>query len=182
VNALATLVRFIDGLNDLIGRAVSWLTLAMVLVTFAVVVLRYGFSLGWVWLQETYVWMHGVVFMVGASYTLLHNGHVRVDIYYRPGSLRFKAAVDLFGVLFLLLPLLFLVAWVSWPYVLESWSKLEESREAGGLPGLYLLKSVLLAFCVLLGAQALSLLGRSLLVLTGHPEFAPPEEEPEHLQ
>ncbi len=79
---LAVLVSFIDGLNETIGRMVSWLTLAMVLITFSVVVLRYVFSVGWVWMQESYVWLHGVVFMVGAGYTLLHNGHVRVFIFF----------------------------------------------------------------------------------------------------
>ena len=160
----------------------AWLTLAMVLVTFAVVILRYVFSLGWVWLQESYVWMHGVVFMIGAGYTLLHNGHVRVDILYRPGGARYKALVDLFGSFLLLLPMVILVFWVGFDYVTTSWSMLEESREAGGLPGLFLLKTVILLFCVLTGLQGLSLAAHSALVLSGHPEFAPePEPEPGHL-
>ena len=155
----------------------AWLTLAMVLVTFAVVILRYVFSLGWVWLQESYVWMHGVVFMIGAGYTLLHNGHVRVDILYRPGGARYKALVDLFGSLVLLLPMVVLVFWVGFDYVATSWSMLEESREAGGLPGLFLLKTVILLFCVLTGLQGLSLAAQSVLVLRGHPEFAPQSEQ-----
>ena len=81
---LAAFVRFIDRLNDAVGRGIAWLTLAMVLITFFVVVLRYVYSIGWVWMQESYIWLHGIVFMVGAGYTLLHNGHVRVDIWYRP--------------------------------------------------------------------------------------------------
>ena len=89
---LAKFVRFADGLNETIGRGISWLTLAMVVVTFVVVVLRYVYSIGWVWLQESYVWMHGIVFMVGAGYTLLHNAHVRVDVIYRPASPRLRAA------------------------------------------------------------------------------------------
>lgn len=174
---LAGSVRIIDRMNEAIGRAVSWLTLAMVLITFFVVVMRYGFAWGQVWIQEAYVWLHGVVFMLGAGYTLLHNGHVRVDIFYRPGSARFKAWVDLFGALLLLLPVVGMIFYVSWPYVVESWSKLEGSREAGGLEGLFLLKSVILGFCVLIGGQALSLAGRSLLVLAGHREFTPKEDE-----
>ena len=180
MNALAVFVRLVDKLNDWIGRGVAWLTLAMVLVTCLVVVLRYGFAIGWVAMQESYVWMHGIVFMLGAGYTLLHDGHVRVDIFYRPASVRYKALVDLFGSLFLILPMIAVVAWMSYPYVAASWSKFESSREAGGLEGLFLLKSVLLAFCVLVGLQALAMAGRSLLILTGHPEFVPPEEEPEH--
>jgi TRAP-type mannitol/chloroaromatic compound transport system permease small subunit len=153
----------------------------MVLIACFVVLMRYGFNWGRIWIQETYVWLHGIVFMLGAGYTLLHNGHVRVDIFYRPGSARFKAWVDLVGSLLLLLPIVAVVSWVSWPYVVESWVLRERSREAGGLPGLFLLKSVLLAFGVLVGAQGLSLAARSLLVLRGHPEFLPPEREPEKL-
>lgn len=174
---LAAVVRLIDGANDVLGRAVSWLTLAMVLVAFVVVVLRYVFSIGFVWLQESYVWMHGVVFMVGAGYTLLNEGHVRVDIFYRDGSTRYKAWVDLFGAALLLLPVIVLIAYEAWPYVVDSWLRLEESREAGGLPGLYLLKSVILMFCLAIGLQGLSLAARSVLVLSGHDEFAATDEE-----
>jgi TRAP-type mannitol/chloroaromatic compound transport system permease small subunit len=179
MKALATFVAGVDRVNDVVGRGVSWLTLAMVLITFGVVVLRYVFSVGFVWMQESYVWLHGVVFMAGAGYTLLHNGHVRVDIFYRPGSPRFKAWVNLCGSMALIMPLVVMVFWVTWPYVLSSWSRLEQSREAGGLPGLFLLKTVILVFGVLIGLQGLSLAGRSLLVLTGHWKA---EEEVSHLQ
>ena len=168
---LAAFVRLIDRLNDAVGRGVAWLTLAMVLITFAVVLLRYVFAIGWVWMQESYVWLHGIVFMLGAGYTLLHHGHVRVDIFYRPAGDRTKALVDLFGSLLLLLPVVGLIFVVSLGYVADSWMRLEESREAGGLPGLFLLKTVILGFCVLLGLQGLSLAGRSLLVLRRHPDF-----------
>jgi len=179
VNYLAGFVRAADSLNERIGRGVAWLTLAMVLITFLVVILRYVFSLGWVAMQESYVWLHGIVFMVGAGYTLLHNGHVRVDIFYRPASARYKAWVDLLGVAFLLLPVLIAVFWAGWEYVIVSWAKLEESREAGGLPGLYLLKTVIWIFCILVALQGLSLAARSLLVLAGRHEFAAAEEERE---
>ena len=115
--------------------------------------------------------------MVGAGYTLLHNDHVRVDVFYRPASHRFKAWVDLFGSLLLMLPVLGLVFFVSYEYVIDSWTRLEESREAGGLPGLFLLKSVILIYTLVLGLQGLSLAGRSVLVLVGHPEFQPRDEE-----
>ena len=172
-------MRRVDSLNEAIGRGVAWLTLAMVLITFLVVVLRYVFSLGWVWMQESYVWLHGIVFMVGAGYTLLHGGHVRVDVIYRGASHRYKAWVDLFGALILLLPMIVVVFHASWDYVLISWLKLEESREAGGLPALYLLKTVIWIFCVLVGLQGLSMAGRSVLILAGHQEFIPVEEEHE---
>lgn len=177
MNALAWMVRAIDRTNELIGRVLAWLTLAMVLITFFVAAMRYGFAWGRVWIQELYVWLHGIVFMAGAGYTLLHNGHVRVDVFYRSGSPRFKAWVDLLGTFLLLMPIVVLVFVYAWPYVAESWSRLEGSRESGGLDGVFLLKSVILAFCVLVGLQGLSLAGRSLLVLLGHPEFAPEDEE-----
>ena len=168
---LAGFVRTIDRLNDWIGRGVAWLTLAMVLVTFLVVVLRYVFSLGWVWMQESYVWLHGVVFMVGAGYTLLHNGHVRVDIFYRTNSRRYQAWVDIFGALALLLPFVIVSLFASLDYVIDSWQGLEESREAGGLPGLFLLKTVIWVFCVLVALQGLALAGRSALILSGDRTF-----------
>jgi len=177
MGGLAAFVRLVDGLNDRIGRGVAWLTLLMVLVTFVVVVLRYVYAIGWVWLQESYVWLHGIVFMVGAGYTLLHNGHVRVDIIYRTAGPRYKAIIDILGSVFLLLPLVVVVFDVSFGYVLESWRVWEESREAGGLPGLFLLKTVLWVFCVLFGLQGLSLAGRSVLVLAGHEEFQVADDE-----
>ncbi len=106
--------------------------------------------------------------MLGAGYTLLHDGHVRVDIFYREASSRRKAMVDLAGAALLLLPFVVMIAWVSWPYVLVSWQRLEGSREAGGLPGLFLLKSVLLAFCLLVGLQGLAMAARAILALAGH--------------
>ncbi len=177
MDALAGFVRTIDKINETVGRAVSWLTLAMVLITFAVVVLRYVFSLGWVWMQEFYVWLHGIVFMVGAGYTLLHNGHVRVDIFYRPATDRYRALVDLCGAILLLAPMIVMVFIGSWDYVIRSWAGLEESREAGGLPGLFLLKSVLWIFCLLVAAQGLSLAARSILILNGRTEFVPHGEK-----
>ena len=177
MEVLTRFIRFTDRLNETIGRGVAWLTLAMVIVTFVVVVLRYVYAIGWVWLQESYVWMHGAVFMVGAGYTLLHDGHVRVDIFYRPAGPRYKALIDLLGAALLLLPMLCLVGWVAAPYVVESWSRLEESREAGGLPALYLLKSVLLVFCLLLALQGLSLAARSVLVLAGRTAIEARESE-----
>ena len=177
MSGLIAFVNLVDRLNERIGRAVAWMTLMMVLITFVVVILRYVYAIGWVWLQESYVWMHGVVFMLGAGYTLLHNGHVRVDIFYRPNSARYKAIIDLAGSLLLLLPLVAVVVFVSYDYVIDSWVRLEESREAGGLPALFLLKTVILLFCMLIGLQGLSLAARSFLVLIGHPEFQPEEEE-----
>jgi TRAP-type mannitol/chloroaromatic compound transport system permease small subunit len=173
---LESFARLVDRINEWVGRGTAWLTLAMVAICFVVVVLRYAFGMGWVWMQEAYVWLHGVVFMAGAGYTLLHGGHVRVDIFYREASARRRALVDLVGALLLLLPVVVLIAVVSFPYVAESWARLETSREAGGLHGLFLLKTVLLVFCALLGLQGLSLAARSVLALARPGEAAPAEE------
>jgi TRAP-type mannitol/chloroaromatic compound transport system permease small subunit len=175
MQALERFALAVDWINERVGRGAAWLTLVMVLITFAVVILRYVFSVGFVWLQESYVWLHGVVFMLGAAYTLLHDGHVRVDIFYREARPRTKAVVDLLGAALLLLPFVVIIAWVSWPYVSVSWQRLEGSREAGGLPGLFLLKSVLIVFCVLLGLQALAMGCRAVLALAGRVRPPGPE-------
>lgn len=176
---LGNFVRFIDSLNDWIGRGVAWLVIPMVVITFLVATLRYGFSVGWVSMQESYMWLYGIMFMVGAGYTLLHGGHVRVDVFYRPASARYKAWVDLFGSLFLMTPVIIMMMIYSYPYVETSWVRLEGSHQTGGLPGLFLYKSVILVFCVLMLLQGLSLAARSVLVLAGHKEFEIKEEEHE---
>ena len=167
VRVLSAIVKAVDGLNEWVGRVTSWLVLSMVINTFLVATLRYGFNLGWVWLQELYVWMHGTTIMVAAGYTFLHDGHVRVDIVYQAISRRAKAWVNLIGTIFLLFPTLAAVIWVAWPYVMLSWHRLETSREAGGMPGLFLWKTTILVFCALMFLQGLALICRSLLVLGG---------------
>lgn len=200
-SAMARIVRLIDGLNEYIGRTAAWLMLAMVIMTSLVVLLRYAllpliepmqtmtlFSDSWlldgmIWLrenyvkfQESYVWMHGMSFMIAAGYTLKHDGHVRVDIFYRAASPRYKAWVDLCGSLFLLTPILLVIGYYCWPYVMDSWAHHESSREAGGLPAIYILKTALLVFVGLTLLQGCSLALRSALVLLRHPEFLPPAE------
>ncbi|MEN8213558.1 MAG: TRAP transporter small permease subunit [Pseudomonadota bacterium] len=141
-------------INEWTGRSVSWLTLLMVVVTFVVVVLRYTFDLGWIWLQESVTYMHAAVFMLGISWTLKHQGHVRVDIFYRKFSRRGQAIVDLCGTLLLLIPVALFILWSSWDYVYQSWQVLEGSREAGGLPLVFLLKTLMLLLPLLLLIQA----------------------------
>ena len=175
MRAIATFVRAVDALNETIGRIAAWLTLATVLICAVVVVMRYAFSTGFIWLQELYVWTYAGVFMLGAGYTLLHDGHVRVDIFYARAGPRGRAIVNIFGVIVFLLPWIVLTAWMSVPYVRASWALGEESPQSGGMPGLYLLKSVLLVFCVIVGLQGLALLGRSLLTLAGRGHLIPAE-------
>lgn len=165
------IVRAIGTLNETVGMVVAWLVGLMVFTTFAVAVLRYGFSVGWVWMQQSYMWMHATVFMLASGYTLLHDGHVRIDLIYGPMHVRGKAWINLLGVVFLLLPMLTVVWWFGLPYVALSWQRLEASGDVGGLPGLFLLKSVILLFVVLLGLQGLALALRSILVLRGRADF-----------
>lgn len=177
MSALARFVRAVDWLNEQVGRLAAWLTLITVLICATVVVLRYGLSEGFVWMQELYVWTGGAIFMLGAGYTLLHNGHVRVDIFYARASAKRRALIDIFGTLVFLLPWLILVFIVAWPYVRSAWLISEASSQSDGMPGLYLFKAVLLAFCVLLGLQGLAMIGRSILVLTGHDSSTAPENQ-----
>ena len=165
---LQRLARSIDRANEALGRTLAWLALALVLLQFAVVVLRYVFGLGSVRMQESIVYMHSSLFMVAAGYTLLHNGHVRCDIFYSAASRRTKAAIDLFGVCVFLLPMCALIAWVAWPYVAAAWAVREGSPEGSlGIPGVYLLKSVILLFAALLVLQGTALAIHSALLLVG---------------
>jgi TRAP-type mannitol/chloroaromatic compound transport system permease small subunit len=154
----------LDRFSGFVGRAAAWLTLFMVVVTFVVVVLRYVFDIGFIWLQESVIWMHAAVFMLGAAYTLREEEHVRVDVFYRDMSERRRAWVDLIGVLIFLLPLCVFLAWNSFDFVLQSWTIGESSREPGGLPFPFLpmLKTVVLLMPVTVSLQGLSLFLRSL--------------------
>jgi TRAP-type mannitol/chloroaromatic compound transport system permease small subunit len=147
---------------DWSGRTVSWLSLLLVLVTFIVVVLRYVFDSGSIALQETTTYFHATIFLVGMAYTLQHDAHVRVDIFYSRLSKQGQAWVDLCGALFLLLPFMLFISWISWEYIVDSWAVMEGSREAGGLPGVFLLKSLILVMTSLLSLQALTQVARNI--------------------
>ena len=159
----------LDRLSTAIGRGASWLTLLMVVVTFVVVVMRYVFDAGYIWIQESVIWMHAVVFMLGAAYTLHDEEHVRVDVFYRNMSPRRRAWVNLVGVVVFLLPLCAFLAWNSWDFVVQSWRIGESSREPGGLPYpfLPLLKLALLLMPLTVSLQGLSLLLKSVRELKG---------------
>lgn len=157
-NILAAIESFIDWS----GRTVSWLSFFLVLITFIVVVLRYVFDSGSIALQEASSYLHATIFLVGMAYTMQHNAHVRVDIFYSRFSGQTKAWVDLFGAFFLLLPFMLFLSWISWQYIADSWSVFEGSREAGGLPGVFLLKSLILVMTGLLSLQAMTQVARNI--------------------
>lgn len=173
VRFLISFVRAVEDANDRIGRAVAWFTLATVAICFLVVVLRYVFNIGYRWMQEAYVWVHAVAFMGGAAYTLLRGGHVRVDIFYRNAGARTRAWIDIAGTVIFLMPFLAVVAIWSWPYVAQSWQILESSRDSDGLPGVFLLKTVILVFVALLAFQGLAIMARGAVVLCGRAAELP---------
>ena len=170
LNTLRQTADTIDAISEWSGRIVSWLTLAMVLVTFAIVVLRYAFSMGWIAMQESVTFMHALVFLLGAAFTLKREGHVRVDIFYRKLGVKGRAVVDLLGACLLLLPVCGFIFWLSWDYVTASWALKEGSREAGGLPGVFLLKSAIPLMAGLLILQGVSQILRATLTLSGREE------------
>ncbi len=173
------LVPAIDAINRGIGASVSWLTLVMVLFTFAIVVLRYAFAVGPVWLQEAVTWMHAAVFMLGGAYALQRDEHVRVDIFYRGMTPAKRARIDILGVLLFLFPLCAFIIYESWDYVAASWASRESSRDAGGLPFplIPVLKSILVIMPVLVALQGLSLLLTSLERIRKRHEVMIAEED-----
>jgi len=148
-----------------IGRSVSWLTALMVLLTFTIVVLRYGFNLGWIWLQESVTYLHAIVFMLAAAWAWQTDDHVRVDIFYRDRSPRQKAMVNLLGTIALVVPVCVFLVVTSWSYVMGSWAVQEGSRHAGGLPLVYLQKSLILLLPTLLLIQAITTVRNSIRTL-----------------
>jgi TRAP-type mannitol/chloroaromatic compound transport system permease small subunit len=172
VNALIWFVRLVDALNEGVGRVIGWLTVGTVAVCALVVVLRYAVGVGFIWMQELYVWIHAAVFMLGAGYTFKVNGHVRVDLLYAKASVRTKAWVELFGGAVFLLPWLIIVGAMAMPWIWASILTNESSASTGGMPALYVLKTIIPLFCLLLGLQGLAIMARSVLVLAGREEHA----------
>ena len=159
----SSLSTFIDRVSDATGRAAAWLTLAMVVISFVIVIIRYAFDSGFIWLQESLIWMHATVFMLGAAYTLQRDEHVRVDIFYRDMTVKRRALVNLLGVLFFIFPLCAFFLIEGFDYVRASWEIREVSRDSGGLPYPFvpLLKSILLLMPISVALQGLSMILQS---------------------
>jgi TRAP-type mannitol/chloroaromatic compound transport system permease small subunit len=157
----------IDRTTAAIGRGAAWCCLFIVLAEFAVVVMRYVFSIGSIRLQESVLYAHAALFMLAAAWTLQTDGHVRVDVFYAQAAPRTKALIDLFGTVVFLLPVTILIGALSLPYVARSWTILEGSQEASGLPFVYLLKTLIPLFAFLLGLQGIAQAIRAWLVLSG---------------
>jgi TRAP-type mannitol/chloroaromatic compound transport system permease small subunit len=146
----------IDRFNAAIGRAVAWACVFVVAVQFTVVVLRYVFGLGSIWLSESIIYAHATLFMLAAAWTLREGGHVRVDVFYADASPRWRALVDFCGALFLLLPFVLVLLWFALPYVARSWAILETSRETSGIAVVFLLKTLIPLFALLMALQGLA--------------------------
>ena len=148
------------GVVSFSGKSVSWLLLFMVLITFFIVVMRYGMNLGWIWLQELVVYLHSAVFLLAIAWAFQADEHVRVDIFYRDKSPRHQAWVNLLGTTVFVIPFSLFLLWVSWDYVTAAWSVMEGSREAGGLDFVYVLKALVLVMPVLVLIQCLDTIPR----------------------
>ena len=167
---LRLLLRLADGadaLNRAIGLTARWLAVALVLVQFCVVVLRYAYGSSFVWMQEGVIYLHAFLFMLAIGYAYLLDAHVRVDFFYAGWSERTKAWVDLAGVVVAVLPFCWLLVWASWGYVARSFMMGEGPMQVGGLPLQPYLKGLILAMAGLLGLQALSVAIRAVAVIAG---------------
>jgi len=166
MRGLAVIADWIDRMIAAVGRAAAWLALAVVLLQFGVVLLRYVFGAGSIWLQETVGYAHAGLFMLAAAWTLAMGGHVRVDIFYERASPRQKAWIDLIGTLLFLLPFMTALLVLSIPYVARSWTIFEGSREASGLPFVFVLKTLIPLFAGLMLLQGAAIAIRAGLTLT----------------
>ena len=169
--ALQSLVVNIDKWTLRTGHAVAWLLVLMVAIQSLIVILRYGFEIGSIALQESVTYLHAACFMLGIAYTIKINGHVRVDIFYRQFSPQKKAAVNLFGAIVFLLPLCLVIFITSFEYVIQAWQFKEHSSDTGGLPIVYLLKTLIPLLATGLLLQSISEIGKSTLTLLGHPQI-----------
>jgi TRAP-type mannitol/chloroaromatic compound transport system permease small subunit len=167
LGALRGFAAFVDGMNARIGNFLSVLVWFVAIVCAIVVVLRYVFLISFTWMQELYVWIHAVVFLAGASYAMLLNAHVRVDILYNKWNIRTRAIVEILGAIAFTLPWMLVLAWLTWPFIVDSWKILEGSPQPNGMPGVYAFKTLLLLFCAFMTLQCLAVLARGLLVLAG---------------
>lgn len=178
-SALTATAARLDLVNRVVGAIVAWAAVAMVLVQFAIVIARHVFGVSDIAANESVLYLHATLFMLGAGYAYLIDAHVRVDIVYAKLSARARAAIDIAGSLVFLFPALALLAYWSWPTVRRAWAIYEGPISVGGIPASFLLKTLIPAFCLLLAIQGVARLLRDVVTLragvtsTG-PVTAPP--------
>ena len=156
MSRLLALADRIDRLTGAIGRSVAWLALGVVVLQFALVLARYLFAVGSIWMTEAVIYSHATLFMLACAWTLREGGHVRVDVFYAEASPRTRATIDLAGALLLLLPFTLVLLWLALPYAARSWAILERSRESSGLPLVFALKSLIPLFALLMALQGIA--------------------------
>ena len=164
---MPSFIDIVDQISEYTGRVISWLAVFMACLLFLVVILRYGFNFGWIWMQEIVTYSHAIFFMMAAAFTLKEDGHVRIDVIYRTASPKYKLRLNQIGSIIFLLPTCSFIFYFSFGYVIDSWSYLESSRESGGLPIVFILKSVILLFSFSLLLQCLAEITRNTIKLRG---------------
>ena len=169
------LVDSIEAINRVLGKGAAWCALAMMLFQIASVLFRYVFSFGLITFQEAVIYCHAILFLLGAAYVLQLNQHVRVDILYNAMPARMRKAIDLIGLLFFVLPVACVIGWIGFPYMMRAWATLEGSRQAGGIPAIYLLKTTIVVFATSLAFQALATAARIVFGLP-NPHWQAPDE------
>ncbi len=165
IDNLNKLQQLLDGFTRKLASVIAWSTLGMVLITALIIILRETFRVGWIAMQESVIYLHAAVFMLGSAYTLQQDEHVRVDVFYRKFSKKGKALANLFGTLFFLLPVAIYIFVTGFGYVASSWQILEASQESGGIPAVFILKSLILAFSTLMIMQGVAQIIKYGLVL-----------------
>jgi TRAP-type mannitol/chloroaromatic compound transport system permease small subunit len=165
----ATLADCIDRLTTAVGRTAAWLALVIVVLQFGLVVARYLLDLGSIWLTETVIYANAALFLLASAWTLRLGGHVRVDVFYADASPRAKALIDLFGAFLLLLPFTAVLTVLSVPYAARSWAVLERSHESSGLPLVFVLKTFIPAFAILMALQGIAQAIRAAIALSNPP-------------
>ncbi|KPQ30952.1 MULTISPECIES: TRAP transporter small permease subunit [unclassified Halomonas] len=170
----------LDRASEWFGRTLAWLIIIMMLIQFAIVLLRYAFSVNSIFMQELVMYMHASVFMLAAAYTFRHDGHVRVDIFYRGMSPRRQALINIAGIITLLMPVMIFVIASSLGYVANSWRIMETSSDHGGIPAVFVLKTLIPLFALLMIVQGAIEIVRNGYVLAGR--IAPPAKDDNHLE
>lgn len=177
---LPAFIGALDRASEWFGRTLAWLIIIMMLIQFAIVLLRYAFSVNSIFMQELVMYMHASVFMLAAAYTFRHDGHVRVDIFYRGMTPRRQALINIVGIILLLIPVMIFIIASSLGYVVNAWSILESSPDHGGIPAVFLLKTLIPLFALLMIIQGVIEVVRNGYVLTGR--IVPPGKDDTHLE
>jgi|TARA_B100001540_G_scaffold309906_1_gene326841 TRAP-type mannitol/chloroaromatic compound transport system permease small subunit len=167
MNILKKISAIIDNFNIKVGKLFSWFLLFMVLLTCLIVILRYLFNIGFIWMQELVRFFYSAVFLICAAYTLVEDAHVRVDIFYSKLSEKKKNIINIFGSLFFLIPVCFIIFYYSFSYVINSWAQLEGSLEERGLHAVFIMKTFIWFFAFMLFAQGVSIIASSINRIRG---------------